>query len=64
MTLSKARLEASGQVKLTVTAPTGAYLDQLVELGYGRSHTEVLQYLLRRSLDDLLRDMVLRKAAT
>ncbi len=64
MTISRSRLEASGQVKLTVTAPTAAYLDQLVELGYGRSHTEVLQYLLRRSIDDLLRDMVLRRPTT
>ncbi|MFI4959870.1 MAG: hypothetical protein ACHP82_00255 [Hyphomicrobiales bacterium] len=31
------------------------YLDQLVELGYGKTPTEAAQYLIDRGIDDLVR---------
>ncbi len=35
------------------------YMDQLVKLGYGNNRSMVMEYLLDRSLDDLLRAKVL-----
>lgn len=35
------------------------YLDQLIELGYGETRPEVCEYLIRRSIDDLLRARVI-----
>lgn len=37
------------------------YLDELVKKGYGTDRVEVVEYLVHRALDDLLRGGVLRQ---
>lgn len=38
-----------------------SYVDQLIEQGYGSNRNVVIEYLLDRALDDLLRAGVLTK---
>ena len=37
------------------------YLDELVEKGYGTNRVEVVEYLVQRSFDDLIRSGVLQR---
>lgn len=58
---AKERRRKSERINFTVRDTTADYLDQLIALGYGNSRTSVLQYFIRRSLDDLLREGVLMR---
>jgi hypothetical protein len=46
---------ASRKVQPTLSAQFRRYLDQMVELGYGKTPTEAAQYLIDRGIDDLVR---------
>jgi hypothetical protein len=45
----------SEKVQPTLSAQFRRYLDQMVEIGYGKTPTEAAQYLIDRGIDDLIR---------
>lgn len=51
----KTNPNASKKVQPTLSAQFRHYLDQMVELGYGKTPTEAAQYLIERGIDDLVR---------
>ena len=51
----KPNANKSRKVQPVLSAQFRRYLDQLVDLGYGKTPTEAAQYLIDRGIDDLIR---------
>jgi hypothetical protein len=51
----KPNQNVSKKVQPVVSAQFRRYLDQLVNLGYGKTPTEAARYLIERGIDDLIR---------
>jgi hypothetical protein len=51
----KPNANESRKVQPVLSAQFRHYLDQLVDLGYAKTPTEVARYLIERGIDDLIR---------
>lgn len=51
----KPNANKSKKVQPVLSAQFRLYLDQLVDLGYGKTPTDAARYLIDRGIDDLLR---------
>jgi hypothetical protein len=51
----KPNANVSKKVQPVLSAQFRDYLDQLVDLGYGKTPTEAARYLIDRGIDDLIR---------
>jgi hypothetical protein len=47
-------------VQPVLSAQFRRYLDQLVNLGYGKTPTDAARYLIDRGIDDLIRSKTIR----
>jgi hypothetical protein len=60
----KTNANQSRKVQPVLSAQFRRYLDDLVDLGYAKTPTEVARYLIDRGIDDLLRAKTIGPGST
>jgi hypothetical protein len=55
----KRNANESKKVQPVLSAQFRRYLDQLVDLGYGKTPTDAARYLIDRGIDELLRTKII-----
>jgi len=55
----KPNANKSLKVQLVLSAQFRRYLDQLKDLGYGKTATDTARYLIDRGIDDLIRAKII-----
>jgi hypothetical protein len=56
----KPNANKSRKVQPVLSAQFRRYLDQLVDLGYGKTPTDAARYLIDRGIDDMIRAKTIR----
>jgi hypothetical protein len=60
----KPNANKSRKVQPVLSAQFRRYLDQLVDLGYGKTPTDAARYLIDRGIDDMIRAKTIRTSRT